>query len=159
MNFLVKMWLAIAVALVLMVYVHPARADAMDCLADNIYYEAASEPLAGKQAVALVTMNRAVQDFNGDICAAVYFKARGPNGKLAAAFSWTLGRAWRPKRVDPGVYLQCLEVAHAAASGTLPPVVGPNVKFYHADYVSPAWAKPRYRVARIGRHIFYRSAS
>ena len=30
----------------------------IDCLADNIYYEARSEPEKGKVAVALVTLNR-----------------------------------------------------------------------------------------------------
>lgn len=137
-----------------------AEDRAVTCLADNIYYEAATEPYNGKAAVAIVTMNRAVQDFDGDICAAVYFKARTPEGKLSAAFSWTLGRAWRAKHVDPTTYAQCIEIAHGASAGTLPPVVGPNVKFYHADYiVPPAWARQRYRVAHIGRHVFYRSPS
>lgn len=159
-GFLMRMWLGIALLCAMLSFCKPTHADALDCLADNIYYEAATEPRVGKMAVAIVTMNRAVQDFHGDICAAVYFKARTPEGKLAAAFSWTLGRAWRTKHVDPATYAECLEIAHGASAGTLPPIVGPNVKFYHASYiVPPAWAKQRYRVAVIGRHVFYRSPS
>jgi spore germination cell wall hydrolase CwlJ-like protein len=30
------------------------------------------------------------------------------------------------------------------------------VRYYHAVYVKPDWAKEKRRVAKIGRHIFYR---
>jgi len=30
------------------------------------------------------------------------------------------------------------------------------VLHYHATYVRPDWSKERERVARIGRHVFYR---
>ena len=44
----------------------------VDCLADNIYYEAGHEPMQGRFAVAMVTMNR-TQDprFPKDICSVV----------------------------------------------------------------------------------------
>jgi len=32
----------------------------------------------------------------------------------------------------------------------------PGVLHYHATYVRPDWSKDRVRVARIGRHVFYR---
>jgi len=32
----------------------------------------------------------------------------------------------------------------------------PGVLHYHATYVRPDWSKDRERVARIGRHVFYR---
>jgi spore germination cell wall hydrolase CwlJ-like protein len=28
--------------------------------------------------------------------------------------------------------------------------------FYHATWIKPSWAEERRRVARIGRHVFYR---
>jgi N-acetylmuramoyl-L-alanine amidase len=155
---LVKIWFAIAIALIAMVLGgRCARADALDCLADNIYYEAASEPYNGKVAVAQVTMNRALQDFNGDVCAAVYFQARNPvTGKKAAAFSWTLGTAWRPRHVDPRMHAECVWLANEMLEGRLHSVViGEDVKFYHAVYINPHWHLRR--VARIGQHIFYRS--
>ena len=36
-----------------------------------------------------------------------------------------------------------------------PPAL-PGVLHYHATYVRPDWSKERERVARIGRHVFYR---
>src|SRR5436190_783100 len=32
----------------------------------------------------------------------------------------------------------------------------PGVLYFHATYVRPDWSKQRERVARIGRHVFYR---
>jgi spore germination cell wall hydrolase CwlJ-like protein len=44
----------------------------LDCLAKNIYYEAASEPEEGKVAVGLVTINRSLSvDFPQSICGVV----------------------------------------------------------------------------------------
>jgi len=34
-------------------------------------------------------------------------------------------------------------------------LIAENVLHYHADYVEPYWASSLYRVAKIGRHIFY----
>jgi spore germination cell wall hydrolase CwlJ-like protein len=31
-----------------------------------------------------------------------------------------------------------------------------NVIHFHATYVQPDWSKERRRVARIGKHVFYR---
>jgi len=51
------------------------RERQLDCLAKNIYHEAASEPFEGKVAVAQVTMNRAESGkFQSDVCAVVYQK-------------------------------------------------------------------------------------
>ena len=88
------------------------------CLADNIYFEAAHEPLEGKLAVAQVTLNRA-RDAGVSVCNAVYFKAINPRtGKKEAAFSWTLGARWRPKAMDPLLHAWCAELAHDALAGT-----------------------------------------
>jgi spore germination cell wall hydrolase CwlJ-like protein len=32
----------------------------------------------------------------------------------------------------------------------------PNVTHFHATYVQPLWSSERQRVARIGKHVFYR---
>jgi spore germination cell wall hydrolase CwlJ-like protein len=135
--------------------VHAAERAPIDCLADNVYYEAAHEPRAGKVAVAQVTMNRA-QDYDGDVCAAVYEKAiNARTGKKEAAFSWTLGARWRPHGMDRRAYAECLEISQAMLAGELQSPIGPDVKFYHATYVHPPW-RGMIRVAQIGKHIFYR---
>ena len=126
------------------------------CLADNIYFEAAHEPLDGKLAVAQVTLNRA-RDAGVSVCNAVYFKAINPRtGKKEAAFSWTLGARWRPKGMDPLLHAWCAELAHEALAGARALPLPDDVRFYHATYIRPRWANQHEMVTRIGRHIFYR---
>lgn len=121
------------------------HAQNVACLARNVYFEARGEPLAGQYAVAEVTMNRrGWGPFRKTVCDVVY---------EPSAFSWTSlrrlpapsGDAWDgARRVAEAVYWQ----RHT------PTLQG--VRYYHASYVSPDWAKDKERVARIGRHIFYR---
>lgn len=120
-------------------------AQSVACLARNVYFEARGEPLAGQYAVAEVTMNRrGWGPFRRTVCAVVY---------EPGAFSWTamrrlpdpLGPAWdSAQRVAEAVYRQRHQ----------PSVHG--ARYYHAIYVTPDWAKEKRRVAKIGRHIFYR---
>jgi spore germination cell wall hydrolase CwlJ-like protein len=115
------------------------------CLAKNVYYEARGEPLAGQYAVGEVTMNRrGWGPFRKTVCAVVY---------EPGAFSWTSirnlpqprGKAWESaQRVAEMVYWQRHTPTLAGA------------RYYHATYVTPDWAKDHTRIARIGRHIFYR---
>jgi len=122
------------------------HARSIDCLARNIYYEARGESSAGQYAVAEVTMNRKASPYYPKtVCEVVYQRA---------AFSWTdysvvlqppSGDEWlRAQRIAEAVYYQ----------KRLPTLQG--VLHYHAVYVQPDWSKERQRVARIGRHIFYR---
>jgi N-acetylmuramoyl-L-alanine amidase len=133
-----------------------AHADDLRCLADNVYYEAAFEPVEGKVAVAQVTINRA---HDGDVCAAVYAKALNPRtGKKEAAFSWTLGKRWRPRGVNAAAYWDCLIVAQQVLwLGRRSEAIG-DAEYYHATYVHPRW-RGMVRVAKIGHHIFYRKPS
>jgi spore germination cell wall hydrolase CwlJ-like protein len=128
------------------------------CLTDNIYYEAASEPFAGKVAVAQVTMNRVADSFGGDtVCAVVYFKKINPNtGKKEAAFSWTLGSHWRARFISRTLYAECREIARQVLAGSLQSdIIGREVFWYHADYIKARWAKNVMPVAQIGHHVFY----
>lgn len=117
----------------------------IDCLARNVYYEARSESLLGQYAVAEVTMNRRGSlGFPKTVCEVVYQKD---------AFSWTgmkglkepSGAAWlRAQKVAQAVY-------YGRRSGELD-----GATHYHATYVAPDWSSERERIARIGRHVFYR---
>lgn len=120
------------------------------CLAMNIYHEARGEPGMGKYAVAQVTLNRVKSpNYPNDVCRVVHQRV-----KETAQFSWTLddltdipkeSKAWIDAiRVAREVYRQekTVDVGHAL--------------FYHADYVKPRWAVHKVRVAKIGRHIFYK---
>jgi spore germination cell wall hydrolase CwlJ-like protein len=117
----------------------------LDCLARNVYYEARGESAAGQYAVAEVTMNRKASPlYPKTVCDVVYQRE---------AFSWTdskdletpAGPAWkRAQKIADEVYYQ-----------RRPPSMS-GVLHFHAVYVQPDWSKERRRVARIGRHVFYR---
>jgi N-acetylmuramoyl-L-alanine amidase len=125
------------------------------CLARNVYFEARGEPAAGQYAVAEVTMNReASRLFPRTVCAVVYQKNWDPIlRRYVGAFSWTefdelpapSGAEWdRAWKVAEAVYYQ----RHTPMlEGAL---------FFHATHITPSWAKDKKRVARIGRHVFYR---
>jgi N-acetylmuramoyl-L-alanine amidase len=131
------------------------RADDLQCLAENVYFEARGEPLAGQYAVAEVTLNRTrTQNFPHTVCGVVHEMRWDPNrGRPVADFSWTeLGSLAPP---DGAAWRQAMAVASAAYDELHAPLV-PGALFYHAVSVRPAWAKTRRAVATIGNHIFYR---
>jgi spore germination cell wall hydrolase CwlJ-like protein len=131
------------------------HARSLDCLARNVYYEARGESSAGQYAVAEVTMNRkAAPAYPNTVCEVVYQQNWDPiRGRLVGAFSWTefdvlalpAGEAWtRAQQVAQEVYY-----------GRRQPTLNGALHF-HAAYIKPEWSKERQRVARIGRHVFYR---
>jgi hypothetical protein len=130
------------------------RQAQLDCLARNIYYEAGYEPFEGKVAVAQVTINRAESgEFPSDICRVVYQK-NIVYEKVLCQFSWYCDSASAKKPMNGPVYLESMEVAKKVL---LEGFRLPSVKdalYFHGDYINPGWK--RERVAKIGRHIFYK---
>jgi len=138
--------------------VDPARAQDLDiakevnCLAVNIYWEAAFEPEAGKYGVAHVTMNRRDDPrWPETVCKVVY---------EAKAFSWTIThpnrkpknvKAWEQARIVAKKVFFGLDTSRELWRG---------VTFYHADYVrdgiQASWRKRLVEYVQVGRHIFYR---
>lgn len=120
------------------------------CLTDNIYYEAAHEPYAGKVAVGQVVLNR-----GGDVCTTVHAWHHNATGQRVAEFSWTLGRAWRaPGPVDHSLYLVCAMIARGLLDGSIRSMmIDSRVKWYHTRDVAPDWHRKFY--CRIGHHLFY----
>ena len=83
----------------------------------------------------------------------IYYEAgnQSTKGKLAVA-AVTINRVNSPK--FPQQYAESKKVAEKVLLyGANHGVLGKNVLFYHADYVSPGWNLRR--VAKIGDHIFY----
>lgn len=130
------------------------------CLANNIYFEARSEPIKGQIAVAFVTLNRVSSEFFPETICGVVKQKKGN----VCQFSWYCES--RPKRqytrhiltgegslqyndiVDLATFVYAnYDKLHDPTYGSL---------FYHADYVSPGWRKRLDKVATIGAHIFYR---
>lgn len=130
------------------------RERQIQCLTQNIYWEAANEPFEGKVAVAQVTLNRAESGkFPDDVCKVVYQK-NVVYEKVICQFSWYCETN---HKVRP-VYKPNYDEAEAVAKKVL--LEGfrldglKEALYYHADYVNPKWNKQR--VAVIGRHIFYK---
>lgn len=127
------------------------RERQLNCLAKNIYFEAASEPFEGKVAVAQVTINRSESGkYPSDICGVVYQK-NVVYGKVICQFSWYCESG--PTVRHSGAYKESMEVAKKVLLEDFRLPSLKNAYFYHADYVNPNWKLPK--ITQIGRHIFY----
>ena len=126
----------------------------MDCLAKNIYYEAASESFEGKMAVAQVTINRTNSNrYPHSICAVVYQKDK-INGKTVCQFSWTCMKVSTIKNKylwDESKYIAVKALTEPIAHVR---IAQANAMYYHASYIHPNWDKKGV-VIQIGNHIFY----
>lgn len=126
--------------------------NALKCLTEAVYYEAANEPLEGRRAVAQVVLNRVRHPaYPKSVCGVVY---QGYQKWTGCQFSFTCdGSLTRsPMRRQ---WLEAESVARAALAGYVEPSVG-TATHYHADYVLPKWAFQLGKIEQIGRHIFYR---
>ena len=129
--------------------------DEVNCLALNIYFEARSEPEAGKLAVGHVVMNRvSSKRFPSTVCNVV--RQGGELRRYRCQFSWWCdGRSDTPRNKIE--WQRSSEIALAVYWGrTEDPTAG--ALWYHADYVKPSWRKDFDRGPKIGRHIFYSQA-
>lgn len=122
------------------------------CLATAIYFEARGEPERGQVAVAQVILNRVRSPlFPETICGVVY---QGQHRK-GCQFSFTCdGRSDTPRKDAQWELAQDLTRKIMAGELWLPEV-GYST-FYHANYVSPRWARSMNRIDKIGAHIFYK---
>lgn len=126
----------------------------LDCLAKNIYWEAANEPFEGKVAVAQVTLNRANHSkYPDDICQVVYQKSKVYE-KVICQFSWVCENKHKVRPVNPEAFAEAKKVAKLVMFEDLRLPSLQTAIFYHADYVNPGWRYPR--LTKIGRHIFYK---
>ena len=114
------------------------------CLALNVHFEAAGEPIDGQFMVALATWNRAGGN-KDKICDVVYAKDQ---------FTWTAKHPSLPKDDDKAF-------RHAIKVATLSAYMGDftnGANHYHTFQVSPSWGRsPKLEVAgSAGNHIFCR---
>lgn len=137
----------------------------VECLRDNIFYEARNQSIRGQQAVGFVTVNRTRNQFFPDtVCGVVYDGKRDANGNVKRGqcqFTWTCAARKPSVNWDhPGerlAFIQAERLAEKILSGQLDNFIE-NVTHYHADHVSPAWTdSPRMvHVATVGDHVFYK---
>ena len=167
-----------------LLFLSPAYADAKpetrlqkdldaQCLALNMYHEARNQGSAGLLAVSSVVLNR-VKDkrFPNTICEVI---EQGPTReswktrqtpdptdavfypiKNRCQFSWYCdGKSDVPK--DVKTYERLLTIASSIVYNKFDFVdITDGALFYHADYVTPSWAKTKIKTVEIQDHIFYR---
>ena len=122
------------------------------CLAQAIYFEARSEPEEGQAAVAQVVLNRAMSGlYPGSVCGVVFQNQERRN---ACQFSFTCdGHPLRMTEAD--AWTNAVRIAHEVTDGsTYVSDIGGSTH-YHANYVTPFWARSLKRMEVIGHHIFY----
>ena len=123
------------------------------CLAEAVYFEARSEPVAGQAAVAQVVLNRVRSGlYPSSICGVVYQNRHHYN---ACQFSFACeGKSLRI--TEPDAWRTAVTVAEGVASGaTYLSDVG-GATHYHANYVRPRWARSLVKMDVIGHHVFYK---
>jgi spore germination cell wall hydrolase CwlJ-like protein len=129
----------------------------VDCLTENILFEAGQESKQGQVAVALVTLNRvSTGNYASDICGVVKQKTNG-----VCQFSWVCEDYNRGKRLtllNSSLYNEIRSVAIGVIMNyeTMKDITK-GATYYHADYVNPNWGLPK--TTQIGRHIFYKRQS
>ena len=126
----------------------------VDCLTDNIFFEAGIESTEGKTAVALVTLNRTVDDrFPKDICSVVKQKTTNSQGQQVCQFSWFCEPAKTGR--DSYAYRQSKSVALDVYANYEKLVdITNGALFYHTKQISPGWNSLEKTVI-IGNHVFY----
>lgn len=130
------------------------KADELNCLALNIYYEARGSNLADKAAVADVVINRTLdRRYPSSICDVVqdgYIP-----GKRVCQFSWYCdGKSDTP--VDQDKWMEAQSIAFNMMEFGDYRGITEGATHYHATYVDPFWASSLQMVGRIGAHIYYR---
>ena len=139
----------------------------VNCLADNIYWEARNQPTKGMIAVALVTHNRVMDNRYPDTyCAVVEQGPTRPSWKDSSKhypirnrcqFSWFCdGKSDEIPEFDLDVYELAMIIAFKVMHGQTMEDFTNGATHYHATYVSPEWAESKTKTIQIKDHIFYR---
>jgi len=134
-------------------------------LAKNVYYEARNQGLAGRLAVAHVTINRVYDArFPNTIHEVVTQGPTRPSWRTGepfpirhkCQFSWFCdGLSDNP--YDEQTYNEILNFVMTFLDNyDIMIDITEGATHYHADYVSPDWASSKTRTTEIEDHIFYR---
>ena len=131
----------------------------LECMTNNIYFEAALESTAGKLAVAQVTLNRVKSNhYPNTVCSVVKQGRHHESGfpvRDRCQFSWycdgkhdtpSMGKMWGESQKVAIYVLENAKLLDITDGAT----------HYHADYIeNPRWAIARHKTMQIDTHIFY----
>ena len=130
----------------------PKSNKQISCLAEALYFEARGEPIQGQLAVGEVILNR-VKDtrYPSSICKVIN---QGTGRRFACQFTYTCdGKLETVHERKP--YEMALKIAKILMT-THDGKLTRGSTHYHSNYVNPKWSKKFERVAKFGRHIFYK---
>jgi len=131
-----------------------SRAQALNCLASAVYYEAGNQDEDGERAVAQVVLNRVRHPaFPSSVCGVVY---EGSTRTTGCQFTFTCDGSLS-RQPDAEGWRRAIRIAQDALSGGVYTPIG-WATHYHADYVVPYWASTMAKNAVVGAHLFYRWA-
>jgi hypothetical protein len=126
---------------------------AQECLAQAIWYEAASESEAGQRAVAQVVLNRVAHpSWPSSVCGVVY---QGSERSTGCQFTFTCDGSLARRPGGPS-WARAQRIAAEALSGSVYAPVG-LATHYHTLWVNPYWAASLDHIGTIGAHRFYRN--
>lgn len=122
------------------------------CLATGIYFEARGEEVKGQAAVAQVILNRVRNpSYPNSICDVVY---QNDSWRNRCQFSFACDGI-KDRVRSPQSWDMAEEIALATTAGKIWLSEVGSATHYHANYVSPPWARKMRRVGQIGKHVFY----
>jgi N-acetylmuramoyl-L-alanine amidase len=123
------------------------KADAVECLAQAVYYEARGTSETSQAAVAHVVLNRAdAEEFPDTPCAVV---------TEGCQFSYMCDG--KPEDMaEPADRAEAFETAEEVLEGDVPDPTGGALFFHSADAADTSFFESRPRATAIGGHVFYR---
>lgn len=125
--------------------------DPEQCLTAAIYYEAAAEPRAGREAVAQVVLNRMRHSgYPKTVCDVVF---QGSERRTGCQFTFTCDGSLA-RVPTPRLWAEANTIARDALAGAVATGLETALN-YHADYVRPGWRTGLLRLGQIGAHVFY----
>lgn len=130
--------------------------DDLQCMAENIYYEAGNQSFVGKLAVGQVVLNRVKKPgFPSTVCGVIYDGSQNTRTSVCQ-FSWTCASRLNIDK-SSAHWEQSLKAAKELLynKDKLTDITE-GATNYHADYVSPPWAKTLRLVTKIDQHVFYK---
>jgi spore germination cell wall hydrolase CwlJ-like protein len=139
---------------------HEYSEEEITWLAQNVYFEARNQGVAGQLAVAMVTMNR-VRDprFPNTIKEVVLEAVTYKNGhpvRNRCQFSWYCdGKSDKIYDYETFNKVRNLILTYIQNRDIMIDITE-GATFYHADYVNPSWNKVKEKTIEIEDHIFYR---
>jgi spore germination cell wall hydrolase CwlJ-like protein len=137
------------------IYKHVIPTNDLQCMAENIFYESATQSFAGKIAVGQVVLNRTkAPGYPSTICGVIWEGSQSTHTSVCQ-FSWTC-ETRKPIDKTSLYWRQSLAAAKELLNNKDTMLdITEGATNYHADYVKPLWSKQLRFITKIDQHIFY----